>query len=282
LAELADAQFGRVARRQFDAVEIHRSKIRRWLTDGYLFHVLPGVYGVGHRAPSVEGDLAAALLYAGPWAMLSHQTAAWWLGLVEERPRTIQVTTPRHRRSLPGIRVYSRRERHRILHNRLTVTGVPETLLDLSATAPLRMLRRALANAEYRGMLDVPAVEAVIARGSRGGAKLRAALDAHQPKLAFTKSRLERLLMEICEEENLPLPELNVKLGGWEIDALWRDARLAVELDGYGNHHTPAQLRRDRRKEMAVRGMGLTPVRYSEEQLMERRQVVRELRQATG
>lgn len=55
-----------------------------------------------------------------------------------------------------------------------------------------------------------------------------------------------------------------------------------MELDGYGNHHTPAQLRRDRRKEMALRQAGVKPLRYSEEQLLERTQVVAELREATS
>jgi very-short-patch-repair endonuclease len=49
---------------------------------------------------------------------------------------------------------------------------------------------------------------------------------------------------------------------------------MAVELDGYGNHHTPAQLRRDRRKEMALRQAGLTPIRYSEDQLTKARAAV--------
>jgi very-short-patch-repair endonuclease len=54
-----------------------------------------------------------------------------------------------------------------------------------------------------------------------------------------------------------------------------------VELDGYGNHHTPAQLRRDRRKEIALRQAGLNVVRYSEEQPDDRASVAAELRRAT-
>ena len=75
-----------------------------------------------------------------------------------------------------------------------------------------------------------------------------------------------------------PLPELNQYVAGWEIDALWRDKQIAVELDGYGNHHTPAQLRRDRRKELELRAAGYTPARYSEEQLELRTDVVDDLR----
>jgi predicted transcriptional regulator of viral defense system len=281
LAQLINRQFGRVSRAQLTQLGIASGTVAAWLADGYLYRLFPRVYGVGHRAPSVEGDLAAALLYAGPGAALSHQTAAWWLGLLDTKPTVIHVTTPRKCRSAPGIRVYSRRTRKRIVHKQLAVTTVAELLLDLAATAPLYVVRRTLANAEYRDLLNLSEVEAEIGRGSRGASKLRKAMERHQPSLALTKSRLERLLLTICEEENLPLPELNVTLGGWQVDALWREAKLAVELDGYGNHHTPAQLRRDRRKEMYLRGRELTPVRYSEEQLIERHQVARELRRAT-
>ncbi|MFL5822254.1 MAG: type IV toxin-antitoxin system AbiEi family antitoxin [Solirubrobacteraceae bacterium] len=281
LARLAERQFGRVRRGQLQEIGLSNATVAAWREDGYLHRVLPHVYAVGSRAQTTESDLAAALLYAGPGAALSHATAAWWLGLIEKRPYRTQVTTPRKCRSLRGIRVYDRRHRTRINHNRLPTTSVPQTLLDLAATAPLHTLRRALANAEYQEVLNLEAVEQALSRGCRGAAKLRKALERHQPSLALTKSWLERMLIGICERERIPLPEINVDVDGWQVDALWRDAKLAVELDGYGNHHTPAQLRRDRRKEMALRKAGLTPVRYSADQLKERTEVAAELRPAT-
>lgn len=283
LAAAAERQFGRLASRQLGELGFAKPTLNYWLKEGYLHRVLPHVYAVGHRAPSVEAELMAAVLHAGPGAALSHATAAWWLGLLNDRPPEIQVSTPRKCRSLPGIHIYDRRERSRVVHNRLPVTTVVETLVDLAATAPRRTLRLALANAEYHGMLHLEEIEAMAARGRRGATKLRQALKIHQPGLAHTKSRMERKLIRICEKEKIELPEINVKVDGWEVDALWRKAGLAVELDGYGNHHTPGQLRRDRRKEMALRAVKLTPIRYSEEQLDHHGQeVAAELRQATG
>lgn len=282
LARVAARQFGRVASWQLDQMEIDSAQITRWCGHGYLHRVLPRVYAVGHHAPSVEADLMAAVLYAGPGAALSHATAAWWLKLLDDRPSTIQVSTPRSCRSPKAIRVYARRDRERFLHKGLPVTTHPQIFLDLAATAPLRTLRKALANADYQNVLDLAAIDQAITRGTRGATKLRAALKRHQPDLARTKSRLEVMIVEICESEGIPLPELNVYLAGWQVDALWREHRLAVELDGYRNHHTPGQLRRDRRKEMALRAEGLVPVRYSEDQLLERHAVVAELRQITG
>lgn len=281
LTKQADRQFGRITWPQLRDMGIASSTLTTWVADGYLHRVLPRVYAVGHRAPSIEADLSAALLYAGPGAALSHTTAAWWLGLIDERPRAIQVTTPRRCRSRPGIRVHARRQCERFLHKDLPVTLYPQTLIDLAATVPLRSLRKALANADYQGVLDLGAIEQLLGKGTRGASKLRNALEAHQPKLAWTKSRLEARLVEICEQEDIELPELNVYIDGWLVDALWRKARLAVELDGHGNHHTPAQLRRDRRKEMALRAQNLTPIRYSEDQLIDRTGVVRELKKLT-
>jgi very-short-patch-repair endonuclease len=225
------------------------------------------VYGVGHQAPSYEADLASALLYAGPGAALSHATAAHWLGLLDEQPRKIHVTTPRRCRSQPGIVVHAERRPDRFWHRRLPLAPLPQILLDLAATESRRKLRMALANADYKNLLDVGAVEQALGRGKPGTTRLRQALTEHQPRLARTKSDLEVAFLELCESAGIPLPETNERIAGWEVDALFRSHRIAVELDGHGNHRSPAQIRRDRRKELALRTAGLQPVRYSDEQV---------------
>jgi predicted transcriptional regulator of viral defense system len=285
LAKLAARQWGRVTWAQMQDVGLDRGTVTRWCAAGYLHRRLPRVYAVGHPARSSETDLAEALLYAGPGAMLSHGKAAWWLGLLDNHPSQIQVSTPRQTRSLTGIKVHQRRTLERVTHKRLPTTTVPQTVIDFSARASLRSIRRVLAKADYAGILDVEAIESLLgkgrpgaAKGRPGAAKLRTALARHRPDLAATKSRLEATFFEICEYAGFELPELNVYVGEWEVDALWRDNKIAVELDGYGNHHTPAQLKRDRRKELALRTAGLTPVRYSEEQLKCPAEVIADLR----
>jgi predicted transcriptional regulator of viral defense system len=279
LAKVAGRQWGRVTWAQTQELGVPSATVSLWLADGYLHRLLPRVYAVGHPARSAEADLAAALLYAGPGAMLSHAAAAWWLGLLDERPRQIHVSTPRRCNSLRGIKVHQRRSCPRINHKRLPTTTIPQTLLDFAAKAPLRTVRRALAKADYAGTLDVTAIRATLGPGRPGSAKLRLALERHQPKLARTKSELEAMFFEICEAAGFELPELNQYVGAWEVDALWREERIAIELDGYGNHHSPAQLRRDRRKEMDLRIAGYTPARYSEDQLEhDREQVIADVR----
>jgi predicted transcriptional regulator of viral defense system len=264
---LASQQVGRIAWRQLREIGVADSLISCWVKQGYLHPKLPGVYAVGHDAPSVEADLAAALLYAGPGAMLSHGTAAWWYGLIEHPPARIHVSTPRKCRSRRGITVHQRRKCERTWHEGLPVTTLPQTLLDYAATASLNQVRVALANAEYQKVLNVPEVEALLGKGRPGSARLRTALRRHQPRLAYTRSRTERTFLDLCESAGIPLPEVNVRLAGWTVDFYWRQQGVVVEVDGHDNHHTRAQRDRDRRKDLALRNAGRVVNRYSREQV---------------
>ena len=64
------------------------------------------------------------------------------------------------------------------------------------------------------------------------------------------------------------------RIEGWTVDALWRDERLVVEVDGYDNHHSPAQIERDRRKELELRLAGFVVLRYTWHQVHEERDLV--------
>lgn len=247
--------------------------IARWRRQGYLDRVLPGVFAVGHCAPSVEADLAAALLYAGDGSMLSHALAIWWRGLSERRPPVIEISIPGRRRSRKGIRIHCRRDIERVWHNGLPVTSAPQALLDYSATASMEEVRRVVAEAEFKHV-DLNEIHELLGRGKPGSRKLREALKRHEPQLARTKNKFERKLLAICEDEDIPIPDFNVFLEGLKVDAYWKDAKLVVELDGYDGHHTRAQLDRDRRRDLKLRGAGMTVIRYDWFQLTNERKAV--------
>jgi hypothetical protein len=261
-AGLARRQQGRITRAQLAQLGIADGTIQSWTGAGYLIRVHPKVYAVGHMAPSRDGELWAALLYGGPGAMLSHATAAHWRGLIDHPPRVIQISTPRKVASLPKVRIYGRRVVDRASWRDLPVTSIPQTMLDLAATADLQLVRRALARLDYMKLLNVQALEALCGHGKRGSTELRTALDVHQPRLAHTNGKLEENFLAWCEHWRLPLPLLNVYVHGFEVDAYWPDHALVVELDGYDNHSSRAQLRRDRAKDLKLRGHGLTVLRY--------------------
>jgi hypothetical protein len=174
----------------------------------------------------------------------------------------IEVSTPRKKDSLPGIRVHGRRRLERDIHNGIPVTSIPQTILDLAAVADFKLVRKALARLDFRHELDLQALEAVCGPGKPGSKALRRALAIHQPRLAHTNGPLEDDFLAWCERWNVPLPLVNVKLHGILVDAYWPDRGVVVELDGKDNHSSPAQLRRDRANELTLRAHDLIVLRY--------------------
>jgi very-short-patch-repair endonuclease len=246
---------------------VSSSTISDWVAEGYLYEELPRVYSVGHRAGPMEADLATALLYAGPGAMLSHQTAAWWSNLTHRQPQVIDVSTPRQIGSRPTVRVHGRRDLPRDWHNGLTVTTIPQTLLDYAATMPFDDVRYVLAEADYHRHIDLDAIRAIAGRGRPGSRALHRALDVHWPELARTDSKLERAFLFLVESAGLPRPRVNLRICGLKVDCYWPQYKLAVELDGGKGHNTERQVRRDHGRDLTLRAAGIVVRRYADEQV---------------
>ena len=189
---------------------------------GYLYRGLPRVYAVGHRAKSVEADLAAALLYAGPGAMLSHATAAWWVGLALSKPYMIDVSTPRRCRSITGIRVHARRPLDRDWHKTPPRYQFTQTMIDYATVSTLSKVRLALARRGLRWRAQPRAIEARWAGDSRVAPSSARPSNATSRCSPEPRSGLGIQLFELCESARLPLPELNARVAGWDVDALWR------------------------------------------------------------
>jgi very-short-patch-repair endonuclease len=195
--------------------------------------------------------------------MLSHATALWWHGLLEHQPEPIQVSTPRKCVCRREIQVHARRKVKLIHHRRLPTTTVPQALLDFSATAPVASVVRAMAEADYRRVLNQKALYAICGRGRPGSATLTKALRQHTPELARTKSELERAFRALCRRGRIPPYEINHCVCGITVDAFWPELGVVVELDGVRGHATPAQIARDRRRDLKLRAAGYVVVRYS-------------------
>ena len=261
--QLAERQWGVITRGQLTRSGLSAASISRWLRGGRLQRIHPRVYAVGHRALSTEGVLAAALLYAGPGAALSHASAAHWWGILPSLPRTVYACSPARRRSVPGVRVHGGQHLERALHRHLPVTTVARTLLDLASTSSFDVLRRAVAEADYLRLLDLDTIDAVLGRGRPGSRALRKALDHHRPQYARTSSQLEDRLLDLCISHAIHMPEVNVEVAGFRVDALWRRQWVIAEVDGRRAHGTPARMDRDRRRDLALRVAGYLVVRYT-------------------
>lgn len=84
-----------------------------------------------------------------------------------------------------------------------------------------------------------------------------------------SKSDLEEEFLALIRPYRLPLPETNVKLGRWEVDFLWRDRNLVVEIDSWTYHRGSVAFQDDRARDLDLRQDGFTVLRFSERQLEE-------------
>jgi hypothetical protein len=237
--------------------------ISRWVAGGRLHRVHRGVYALGHPSLPIFGRLWAALLHAGPGAAFSHTTAGWLWALIDQEPRRIHLTVPGRCLSLPAVCAHHTRRPEATTHRGFPVTTPARTLLDLASTCTYPQLRRALAEADYRRLLVPGEVQAVLGRGRCGSAALRRALAHHLPELAATRSVLEQRFLALCEQAELPLPEVNAMVCGLEVDAVWRQPRVVAELDGHRAHALVAATERDRRRELELRSAGYRVLRYT-------------------
>ncbi len=103
------------------------------------------------------------------------------------------------------------------------------------------------------------------------------------PELAAAESELERRFLLLVEAAGLPIPEVQVAVEGFRVDALWRRQRLIVELDGHATHANARVNEEDRRRELALRRAGFLVCRYTWQQVtLDGDRVADDLRQELG
>jgi len=136
-------------------------------------------------------------------------------------------------------------------------------------------LKKVIAEAEILRILDLKAVERLLARshGRRGVARLRTLLPEPDSGTRAARSRLERRFLAMCERANIPRPEVNreLDLGNEQLipDFLWQDARLIVETDGRETHGTTSAFEEDRRRDQVLSAAGWQVVRCTWRQVQE-------------
>lgn len=92
LQRLITEQAGVVSRQQLLGAGVSKTVIDSKVRRGPWQPIYPGTYGAFRGAVSWEARLWAAVLYAGPGALLTHETAAEILGLTGRRCPVIKVT----------------------------------------------------------------------------------------------------------------------------------------------------------------------------------------------
>ncbi len=193
----------------------------------------------------------------GHWgAAVSHRGATALWGLLDVTEDPIDITVIRGGRAKRrGIRVHRPRSfepTHVTLCRGIPVTTPARTIADLRRAILLHRtgavsaweLRKAIRQANVLGL---PVEE--------------------KDRKNRTRSDLEQAFLLLCRRYRLPRPEVNVRLGTYLADFLWREERLVVETDSYRYHCGEVVFHEDRVRELELMRLGYHVLRLSETQI---------------
>lgn len=275
MARLAQRQHGVVARRQLLELGMSGRAIERRLQRGQLHEVFRGVYVFGARRIGRKGRWMAAVVVSGERAVLSHRSAGRLWRLVPPADEWIDVTSP------PGRVV---RRKGIVSHEseiwdgeRSVVDGIPvtspfRTVFDLASVLDLRGLERAWHEAEVQGLRGRVSLPMLLERypGRRGSRNLRALLGSPEP-VGFTRNDFEEALVALVDSRGIQRPRMNADLAMrgrfFQIDALWEEERVAVELDSRSVHGTNKHFESDKQRDRILLAEGWRTMRVTWRQL---------------
>jgi hypothetical protein len=275
LERIASAAHGIVTLAEALSVGISASGIQRRVRKGELYVEYPGVYRVGHRAPSVVARYMAAVKACGKGSLLSGMAAGYLLGLLKGEPPPPEVTA-RTKRTVKGIKTRRSTKAEGFKFRGIPVTTVAQTLIDLAARLNLDELARACHEAGVRHRTTPREVERLL-RNQPGAAKLRAIM---RGEVHVTLSKLERRFLQLLREAGLPLPVTNKVASARRVDCRW-PGKLTVELDSYTFHNSRYAWQQGHQREREARARREDFRRYTYEDVFEHpARMLAELREA--
>ena len=217
----------------------------------------------------------AATMRAGAGAALSHLAAVSLLGVWRHGCRSTDVVTARRIQASAGVTYHRDSNLH---DDELTwCDGIPVTTLsravvDLVDVHIPHQITHVIHEAAYRGLLDLPGLEATIERhrGKRGIQIARDAVTLYKQGSAGTRSAVEVRALRMLEHSGLPRAGLNVDVmtatGPINVELFWAGARLCVELDGPG-HGRPFNVLDDVGRDHNLTAAGYVVVRFPADEL---------------
>jgi very-short-patch-repair endonuclease len=279
--ELLANQGGTVARSQAEGVGIAPYTIRSRVRSGRWQRLQRGVYASFSGEPTRETTLWAALLRAGPGAVLSHQTAAERHGLINEPSPLIVITVPLSRTptraKIPGVVIHRSDAIVRTRHPAMLppCTRVEDTVLDLVQIAPTfddayEWICRAIGRRRTTADRICQAMDA--RKKMRWRRELALALgDAGDGVLSVLEYRY---VHRVERPHGLPAARRQVRIrqrtGNKYLDNLYQEYGVCSELDGTAAHPADEQWR-DKRRDNANAVRGITTLRFGVADLGDRR-----------
>jgi very-short-patch-repair endonuclease len=260
--DLAARRHGVVTSADLAQAGLGRGAVARRVAEGRYRRLHRGVFLVGPLPGSRTREMAAVLA-VGHDAAISHRSAAaLWEILPPPDEPLIDVTVTRgHPRHRPGIRIHRSRRLQRSFNAGVPLTSPLRTLVDLATTVGAHDLERAVEEAQIRRLV----------RPDQLG-RLHRFDRYHEPCL--TRSEAERRLLALIRAAKLPPPRTNMLVSGYEVDFVWPNERLIVEVDGFAFHSTRAAFERDRARDRVLHAAGYVVLRVTWRQLVREPEVV--------
>ena len=278
LDELAARSFGIITRTALLDAGWSQSRIERGVASAALVRVAAGVYRVRGAPWTRQASRHAAVAIAGAGAVLARWSAAETLGFADARPGPHQLLVPHGRRGTaeaPELAVVTRTRR--LDPADLTeVAGIPttaaaRTLLDLARDVDVPRLAELSSEAIRRADLELAALEAVLDRSPKipGRRRLGQAIELLSDDGHRSRSMVEVGALSALLDAGLPRPAVAYTVRALdgtilaEVDLAYPEHRIAIEIDGFRWHSSPARKRADEDRQNRLVLAGWTVLRFS-------------------
>ena len=283
LADTLRTQHNVVARGQLRACGMTDGTLRhRVRPEGPWRAVLPGVYLTSTGMASIDQREMAALLFAGPGAVLTGESALRRSGIPASRAEIIDVLVPASRR--PRSEAFVRIRRTTRMPELVGAAGRICYALPARAAADaaristdFREVRAIVAGAVQRRLCTVQQVADELRHGAmRDSALLRRVLAEVADGV---RSVAEGDFRALLSRARLPAPMFNPRLFLGELfiaapDAWWPEEGVAAEVDSREWHLSPDNWERTMARHARMVALGIFPLHFTPQQIRTEPKVV--------
>lgn len=246
--QLMAQQHSAISSGQLLSFGLNVHQIQHLVEVGRLVPLRRGVYRPCGASETWLMTAMAAVLVAGPYAVLSHRSAARLWGFAVPDITHIEITAPRRVR-IKGVvsHCHSLSPRETTVHDQIPVTSVERTLVDMAEYTSPGELGQLIDDAWRRGLTTARRVAAVLSAhegpGRRRRETVRKALAergaGYHPGANAWEQEMDRRWDELGLPASVRQYKVRLKDGRhYILDRAIVDLKIGVEWNGRGTHGT--------------------------------------------
>lgn len=276
---MGSRQYGIVTASQLHGLGLTPRQLDGWVLAGRLTPVRRGLYRLAGSPASWHGSVLAAVLAAGDPAVASHNTAAELWRLSDRRsahdpmsPGCLHLTASRRVR-LEGVvgHVQTLTDLERAVLERVPVTSVARTLLDMAGMTDAAELGEMTDQALRRGILNLDQlrrlVDAHSGHGRRRLGPIREVLGERVAGYDPGANAWEARMDQMWDRVGLPpaVRQYRLVAGGrtYRPDRAIVELKIAVDWNGYQPHGAVEAFHRDSNRRADMAAIGWFPLDFT-------------------